>query len=180
MKLTRILTVLAALGLAFAASTVSAQGVYAGAHYSDWQAEATGSPDMRTSAQRLLAGYMFNDYVGLEVHALGGSTDDLGGGVEADLDRVLAGFARINLPMYNHWANLFGLVGLAKGEVDISGDADSISESGFAFGAGFEIAIVPEVLYVSADYVEYVNETGKGGATDIQGTASSLGLRMAF
>lgn len=186
MKLTRITTIAAAAALGLTSTAALAEEdaghYYAGAHYFDWEVENTEGLDAKADTGRLLAGYMYNEYVGVELHAATGGTDELGDGVEAELDQLVGIFARLNMPMYNGWANLFGLVGYGRGEVDVTTEAGttSVLESGFALGVGLEVAVIPNRLYVAADHVQYVNETGKGGLTGIEGTANSLGLRMNF
>ena len=52
--------------------------------------------------------------------------------------------------------------------------ATSQSESGFSFGGGVEVSLVPERLYLTLDHVEYVSQH------DVDNNATSLGLRLAF
>lgn len=186
MNFTRIAMIAAAAALGLTSIAASAQedtqGYYVGAHYFAWEVDNTEGLEAEAGTARLLAGLMYNEYVGVELHAAAGGTDDLGDGVEAELDQLVGIFARINIPMYDGWANLFGLVGYGRGEVDVTTEAGttSVSESGFSLGLGLEVAIIPNRLYVAADHVRYVNETGAGGQTGIEGTANSLGLRFAF
>jgi hypothetical protein len=49
-----------------------------------------------------------------------------------------------------------------------------VHENSFAWGAGADVALIPDRLYLTADYVEYINRTG------ISASAVSLGLRLSF
>lgn len=194
MRSTRIISLIAALILGLGATAASADepmGYYVGAYYFDWDTEVDSPvfddfdtsdlPEIGDSGYRLVGGYMFNDYIGAELHLADGGTDDLGEGVELDLEQVVGVFARFGLP--TRWVNVFGLIGVSHtkitGSVEGAG-SDSASDESISIGAGLEVAIIPETLHVGADYIEYYNETGKDGLSGVQISAASVGLKYSF
>ena len=183
MQFTRMIGLAAAAVLGLAATAASAEGYYVGGHYFDWKVKSSDAPTLDASGGRLLGGYMLNDYVGFEIHAAQGGTDEVAEGtVEGELDRLWGAFARFNMPVYRGWGNLFALVGYAQGEVEVSSavDSETVDESGPALGAGVEVAILPGRLYLSADHVQYIKETENSGLENVEGTATSIGLRYSF
>jgi hypothetical protein len=49
-----------------------------------------------------------------------------------------------------------------------------VTENGFSWGAGAEVALIRDRLYLAADYIDYRSRTG------IEASAASVGLRLSF
>jgi opacity protein-like surface antigen len=161
----------------------SAQGGYGALSYFDWSVDQSGLSKIESETVRATGGYMFNETFGIEGHVATGGSDELvlpaSGGpqdAEAELNKMVAGFAKLNLPLLNHRANVFALAGYAFGKVDILAEttASSVNENSFSWGAGADVALIPNRLYLTADYIEYISRTG----TDA--SAASIGLRLSF
>lgn len=181
MKLIRIINIAAAAALGLAANTAMAQGGYGSLSHFSWEVDQSNAPAIESSGIRAVGGYMFSDIFGVEGHVASGGDDEIelgGEEAEAELNKVLGLFAKANLPLNLLGVDLdiFGLVGYGYGRVDILAETTTtrVTENSFAWGAGADVALIPERLYLTADYVEYVNRTG------IDANAASLGLRLSF
>jgi hypothetical protein len=124
---------------------------------------------------------MLNGAFGIEAHVGVGGTDELeyaGEEAEAELNKMLGVFAKVNLPLPLPLvdANLFGLAGYSVGKVEVLAETttDTFYENSFSYGAGLDMALIPDRLYLTADYVEYLSRTG------LDSSAASLGLRLSF
>ena len=139
---------------------------------------------MSSKGVRAIGGYMADANVGVEFHVASGGEDDLQFPVDettteaadAELNKLLSVFARASAPVAQGRLNVFGLFGYSYSLVEILGEttATSQSESGFSWGAGVEVSLVPERLYLSLDHVEYISQH------DVDINATSLGLRLSF
>lgn len=85
---------------------------------------------------------MFNETFDIEAHVASGGTDNLefeGEDAEADLNKILGVFAKLNLPLsvMNRGFNLYGLAGYGYARVDILAETttDTVTENSFAWGA---------------------------------------------
>jgi opacity protein-like surface antigen len=169
----------AAAALALTANTVVAQGGYGALSYFDWSVDQSGLSKIESETVRATGGYRFNEHFGIEAHVATGGRDELtfaGEDAEAELNKLVAGFAKLNLPLWNDWVNVYGLVGYAFGKVDILAETTTevVHENSFAWGAGADVALIPDRLYLTADYVDYPNRTG------LSASAVSLGLKLSF
>lgn len=178
MNLTRITSIAAAAALGLAATAAGAQGGYGSLSAFDWSIDGSGS-SLESQGIRAAGGLMFNETFGIEAHVASGGTDNLefeGEDAEAELNKMLGLFAKLNLPLLNKWANVYGLAGYGYGRVDILAETTTsrITANSFAWGAGADVAIVPERLYLTVDYIDYISRSG------VSASAASLGLRLSF
>lgn len=192
MKFTGIFAAIAAVAFGFTTGAAWADesdngNFYAGVYHFDWKVQYRLVPELDESGYRLQGGYMFNDYIGVELQAASGGEHVYETNPEdsAELDNMIGVFGRINLPVYPGWVNLFGLFGYSQVEIDVKshdGLPENIvtKEDSFSLGAGVEVALWAERLYVSADYIEYINKTGKGGLSGVEASGGSIGLRYNF
>jgi opacity protein-like surface antigen len=179
MSVTRILGTAMAAAFSLAATAAAAQGGYGALSYFDWSVDQSGLSKIESETVRATGGYRFNEHFGIEAHVATGGRDDLtfaGEDAEAELNKLVAGFAKLNLPLWNDWVNVYGLLGYAFGKVDILAETTTevVHENSFAWGAGADVALISDRLYLTADYVDYLNRTG------ISASAVSLGLRLSF
>ena len=187
MTRTRIIGIAAAAALGLTANAAFAQGGYGSLSAFDWEIERTTEegdfPKLSSKGVRAIGGYMADANIGVEFHVASGGEDDFEFPVDetttedadAELNKLLSVFARASAPV-NPWMNVYGLAGYSYALVEILGEttATSQSESGFSFGAGVELSLVPERLYLTLDHVEYVSQH------DVDINATSLGFRLAF
>jgi hypothetical protein len=176
---------LAALGLAVTGSA-GAQGGYGALSAFDWEIQQGDSPKIESTGIRATGGYMFNDAFGFEGHVGVGGTDDIEypGGMnapedaEAELNKLLGVFAKVNLPLPLALvdANVFGLAGYSVGKVEVLAETttDTFYENSFSYGVGADVALIPDRLYLTADYIDYISRTGT------EASAASVGLRLSF
>lgn len=181
MKLTRIISIAVVAAFGLAANTAIAQGGYGSLSHFSWEVDQSNSPTIESAGVRAVGGYMFSDIFGIEAHVASGGTDDTTLGAEdaeAELNKMFGAFAKLNLPLNVMGVGLdvFGLAGYGYGRLDILAQTTktTISENSFAWGAGADVALIPDRLYLTADYIDYISRTG------IDGSAASLGLRLAF
>jgi hypothetical protein len=171
---------LAAFGLA-ATGSANAQGGYGALSAFDWEIQQGDSPKIESTGFRATGGVMFNDAFGIEAHVGVGGTDELeyaGEEAEAELNKMLGVFAKVNLPLPLPLvdANLFGLAGYSVGKVEVLAETTTATfyESSFSWGAGADIAIILDRLYLTADHIDYRSRAG------IEASAASVGLRLSF
>jgi hypothetical protein len=171
---------LAALGLAVTGSA-SAQGGYGALSVLDWEVQQGDSPKIESTGVRATGGYMLNDAFGIEAHVGVGGTDELeyaGEEAEAELNKLLGIFAKLNLPLPLPLvdANVFGLAGYSVGKVEVLAETTTATfyENSFSYGVGADVALIPDRLYLTADYIDYISRTG------VDSSAASLGLRLSF
>jgi opacity protein-like surface antigen len=169
----------AAAAFGLTANTAFAQGGYGALSYFDWSVDQSGLSKIESETVRATGGYSFNEYFGIEAHVATGGRDDLtfaGESAEAELNKLVAGFAKLNLPLWNDWVNVYGLVGYAFGKVDILAETttDVVHENSFAWGAGADIALWPGRWSLTADYVDYINRSG------LSASAVSIGVKLSF
>jgi opacity protein-like surface antigen len=179
MSFTRMMGIAAAAALALTANTVVAQGGYGALSYFDWSVQEAGLSKIESETVRATGGYRFNEHFGIEAHVATGGRDELtfaGEDAEAELNKLVAGFAKLNLPLLNDWVNVYGLAGYAFGKVDILAETTTgvVNENSFAWGAGADIALWPGRWSLTADYVEYINRSG------LSASAVSVGLKLSF
>jgi opacity protein-like surface antigen len=179
MSFTRILGIAAAAVFGLTANTAFAQGGYGALSYFDWSVDQSGLSKIESETVRATGGYLFNEHFGIEGHVATGGRDDLtfaGEDAEAELNKVFGVFAKFNLPLLNDWVNVYGLAGYGYGRVDILAETTTatVSENGFAWGVGADVALIPGRLYLTADHIDYLSRTG------LDGSATSLGLRLSF
>lgn len=181
MNFKHLTSIAAAAVFGFAATAANAQGGYGALSYFDWSVDEAGAEKIESETVRATGGYMFNRNFGIEGHVATGGTDELqhaGEDAEAELNKMAGLFAKLNLPLAPlGWeANLYGLLGYGYARVDILAETTAAvhSENSFAWGAGADVALVPDRLYLVADYVEYVSRTG------VDASAASVGLRLSF
>lgn len=177
-------TYIVSLALLLAPGLALAQGGYGSLSYLDWEVEQTDFPRLSSAGFRATGGYMVNEHLGIEGHIGSGGTDDIAfptgetttEDAEAELNKLLSVFARGSLPVVEDRLNVFGLFGYSYSRIDILAETTTSnqSESGFSWGAGVEVAIVPERLYLSLDHIAYISQR------DIDANATSLGLRLNF
>jgi opacity protein-like surface antigen len=179
MRLKKTITVSLVAAFSLAASAAGAQGGYGALSYFDWSVKEAGLSKIESETVRATGGYRFNEHFGIEGHVATGGRDDLtfaGEEAEAELNKLVAGFAKLNLPLWNDWVNVYGLVGYAFGKVDILAETTTgvVHENSFAWGAGADVALIPDRLYLTADYVDYLNRSG------LSASAVSVGLKLSF
>ena len=184
MRMTRLFAVGLAAAFALTSNLALAEGGYGSLSVFDWSVERTGIEKIESTGLRATGGYMFSDIFGIEGHIGTGGTDDIEYPVsgsledaEAELNKVLGGFAKLNLPLnvMGVGLNVYGLAGYAYGRVDILSTTKSTTESAnsFAWGAGADVALTDR-LSLTVDYIDYISRTG------FDAQAASLGLRLAF
>jgi opacity protein-like surface antigen len=179
MGFTRISGITAAAAFGLMTNAALAQGGYGALSYFDWSVDQSGLSKIESETVRATGGYMLNEHFGIEAHVATGGRDDLtfaGEEAEAELNKLVAGFAKLNLPLWNDWVNVYGLVGYAFGKVDILAETTTgvVNENSFAWGAGADIALWPGRWSLTADYVEYINRSG------LSASAVSVGLKLSF
>jgi opacity protein-like surface antigen len=145
--------------------------------------DRSGLSKIESETVRATGGYRFNEHFGIEAHVATGGRDELvlptfsgPEDAEAELNKLVAGFAKLNLPLWNDWVNVYGLLGYAFGKVDILAETTTevVHENSFAWGAGADVALIPDRLYLTADYVDYLNRTG------LSASAVSVGVKLSF
>jgi hypothetical protein len=80
------------------------------------------------------------------------------------------------LPLALVDANVYGLAGYSVGKVEILAETttDTLYENSFSYGVGADVALIPDRLYLTADYIDYISRTGT------EASAASVGLRLSF
>jgi len=82
------------------------------------------------------AGYQFNPWISGEVRGYFGVSDGDFEGVDVEVSKFFAIYARPTLPIHEYFS-LYGLFGYGVGTVKSLGESDS--ESDFTYGAGIEV-----------------------------------------
>lgn len=140
---------------------------YAGLGYSYMKMDPDNSMEVDGDAVLLLAGYNFNQYVGVE-------------GRYSGLTDCLENTAIYLKPMYPMGGiTLYGLLGY--GQVDYDG-GQSLSESGFQWGLGASYEVV-ENIGVFIDYTNLYDDTGFDGALpnqDVLADSINVGFTYTF
>ncbi len=139
---------------------------YLGLGYSYMNMDVDNDADHDADATLLLAGYNFNQYIGVE-------------GRYSGLTDCLENAAIYLKPMYPiGGVTVYGLLGY--GETTYDGGS-SLSESGFQWGLGANYAVT-ENIGVFADYTNLYNDTGFDGATseDVMVDSVNVGVTYKF
>ncbi len=136
---------------------------YVGAGYSYMNLDAGTEHD--GDATLLLAGYNFNQYIGVEARYAG-------------LTDCLENAAIYVKPMYPFGAaSVYALLGY--GETSYDNGASDDSEDGFQWGLGANYAVT-ENIGVFADYTNLYDDTFAGSTADVTVDAINLGVTYTF
>lgn len=140
---------------------------YAGLGYAYMNMDPDNSSEVNGDAVLLLAGYNFNQYIGVE-------------GRYSGLTDCLENSAIYLKPMYPMGGiTLYGLLGY--GQVDYDG-GQSLSESGFQWGLGANHEIT-ENIGVFVDYTSFYDDTGFDGQLpnqDVLADSINIGFTYTF
>ena len=143
--------------------TESTGSFYAGLGYSYMNLDVD-SEDHNGDATLLLAGYKFNQYIGVEARYAG-------------LTDCFENMAIYLKPMYPIGdASVYGLLGY--GEITYDNGASS-SEDGFQWGLGANYAVT-ETIGVFADYTNLYDDSGFVAGTDATVDAVNVGVTYTF
>lgn len=145
----------------------STSSFYVGLGYSYMNMDPDNNAEIDGDAVLLLAGYNFNQYIGIE-------------GRYSGLTDCLENTAIYLKPMYPMGGiTLYGLLGY--GQVDYDG-GQSLSESGFQWGLGASYEVV-ENIGVFIDYTSLYDDTGFDGALpnqDVLADSINVGFTYTF
>ena len=145
----------------------STSSFYVGLGYSYMNIDPDNSSEVDGDAVLLLAGYNFNQYIGVE-------------GRYSGLTDCLENTAIYLKPMYPMGGiTLYGLLGY--GQVDYDHGV-SLSESGFQWGLGASYEVV-ENIGVFVDYTSLYDDTGFDGALpnqDVLADSINIGFTYTF
>lgn len=95
----------------------------------------TGSASDVVMAGALL-GYQFNPWISAEVRGYFGANDGDFEGIDVEISKYFAIYARPTLPVHEH-ITLYALLGYGKGTIKALGESDS--ESDYTYGLGVEV-----------------------------------------
>ncbi len=141
---------------------------YVGLGYSYMNIDPDNSSEVDGDAVLLLAGYNFNQYIGVE-------------GRYSGLTDCLENTAIYLKPMYPMGGiTLYGLLGY--GQVDYDHGGPSLSESGFQWGLGASYEVV-ENVGVFVDYTNLYDDTGFDGELpnqDVLADSINIGFTYKF
>ncbi len=144
--------------------TESKGSLYAGLGYSYINLDASGSDEIDGDATLLLAGYNFNQYIGVEARYAG-------------LTDCLENTAIYLKPMYPiGGATVYGLLGYGETTYDNGG---SYSEDGFQWGLGASYTVT-ENIGVFADYTNLYDDSGFDGGTMADVTVDSFNVGVTY
>ncbi len=137
---------------------------YAGLGYSYINLDGKGADEIDGDATLLLAGYNFNQYIGVEARYAG-------------LTDCLENTAIYLKPMYPiGGTTVYGLLGYGETTYD---NGDSYSESGFQWGLGASYAVT-ENIGVFADYTNLYDDSGFDGGTSADVTVDSINVGVTY
>jgi len=137
---------------------------YVGAGYSYMNLDAEIAGEHDGDATLLLAGYNFNQYIGVEARYAG-------------LTDCLENSAIYLKPMYPiGGTTVYGLLGYGETTYD---NGDSYSESGFQWGLGANYAVT-ENIGVFVDYTNLYDDSGFSAGTDVTVDSVNVGVTYTF
>lgn len=145
--------------------SVSAEDTYLGVGYHMGSYDETGVDTLNPNAIKFKVGKYVAKNVAIEGHLLFGAGSDstVYSGVDVDLKlkNAISVFVKGDLPL-SATANLYGLLGMTKGKLELALPAynytDSADDSGLSYGFGAEVA-VGEDMYLSGEYIMYISES---------------------
>lgn len=144
--------------------TESTGSFYVGAGYSYMNADAGVAGEHDGDATLLLAGYNFNQYIGVEARYAG-------------LTDCLENTAIYVKPMYPiGGTTVYGLLGYGETTYD---NGASSSENGFQWGLGVNYAVT-ENIGVFADYTNLFDDSGFTAGTDVTVDSVNVGVTYTF
>ena len=147
--------------------TESTGSFYAGLGYSYINLDVSGADDVDGDATLLLAGYKFNQYIGVEAR-YAGFTDCL---------ENTAIYVKPIYPIGD--ASVYGLLGYGETTYD---NGASSSENGFQWGLGANYAVT-ENIGVFADYTKLYDDTGfdyRATLDDVSADTWTVGFSYNF
>ena len=137
---------------------------YAGLGYSYVNLDAGIAGEHDGDAALLLAGYNFNQYIGVEARYAG-------------LTDCLENTAIYLKPMYPFGGTtVYGLLGYGETTYD---NGNSSSENGFQWGLGANYAVT-ENIGVFADYTNLYDDSGFAAGTDVTVDSVNVGVTYTF
>ncbi len=159
------------VGLGYSLATIGENGWY-GEDYGQGEdyPEDIWSGEYEQDAITLIAGYDFNEYIGVEGRYMIGMgdaewEDDVSGTFEEDISFTnVAIYLKPMLPMGD--VTLYGLLGYGQTTYtwDAS-DAEDITASGFQYGAGVSVAVTKQIsLFI--DYVKFAEDDSQQTVID--------------
>ncbi|WP_019022875.1 MULTISPECIES: porin family protein [unclassified Thioalkalivibrio] len=163
------------LAPALALAQPSAGTPYVGGQYSHLDADVSGvSGSWNPDALVARGGYFFNEYFAVEGRAGTGLSDDTDNGVDVELDYMIGGYARGNLPVSNV-VSLYGMAGVTHAEATASGGGVSVTDddTGPSYGVGAEFNVAND-LGLSVEWMRYMDES------DYDVDAISVGMNYHF
>jgi outer membrane immunogenic protein len=154
MKKYLILASLLCSSLTFAASGDSYFG--GGIHRGDLDID--GFSTVNPNAIKLEYGYYVWDSIAIEGHFAYGFGEDTVSSLDFKLKQAISLFAKADLSVGEN-SNVYGLLGLTKGKIEVSNysGSDSEDDSGLSYGLGFETKIQSDLVF-STEYIMYLSE----------------------
>ena len=159
---------LLAVSLIMATSSVVAEEgkSYFGVGYHIGQYEETGAPKANPSGIKLEFGKYLIDNVAIEGQFTLGAGEDtveyLGVDVDIKVKSAISLFIKGDIDL-GEKANLYGLIGFTKGEIEATipefNYSVSASDTGLSYGFGVEI-FTSNDFSVSGEYISYLSESG--------------------
>ncbi|MCD6654872.1 MAG: porin family protein [Sulfurovum sp.] len=142
--------------------------------------------DITSNSLLLLAGYKYNQYLGLEARYtmnLGDPEFDYGSLPAIDLDGDMTNIGIYAKGMYpvTEAIDVYALLGYGQVTIDTDLFGD-LSESGFQWGLGASYAVT-ENIGVFADYTRLYDDTGFDGLLDVEGVdiaVDSINVGMTY
>lgn len=177
-----ILPLLLILILPSAAGAAERADTYVGVgyHWGDYKNDNNVKSD--PSAVQLVVGHYLLPIVAIEgrfgkgIGSDGIKLGETNTGANLEIDRFASVFARVELPLADR-VRLYGLAGYTEGRLDASAGGYSISDkdSGPSYGVGIEMR-GGQASFVSAEYIQYLDETDSGVDYEYNGFNINLGM----
>ena len=161
---------------------------YVGLGYSYMNADVDGYGDITANSALLLAGYKYNQYLGLEARytmnvddpELDSSSPDLDG-LEGDDMTNIAIYLKGMYPV-TEAIDVYALLGYGQVNFEAGEYGIDVSESGFQWGLGASYAVT-EKIGVFADYTRLYDDEGFDGLLDVEGVdiaVDSINVGMTY
>ncbi|TDY02431.1 porin family protein [Thiohalophilus thiocyanatoxydans] len=168
--------------LAFPGASLADTYIGIGHHWGDYKNENEVKSD--PTGLKLTIGKYLLPVIAIEAHFLKGIGSDaikvsgLDNGSQMELDRAESLFLRGDLPLAER-VNLYGLAGYSTGRLDAAGGGYDVTDKadGVSYGVGLEI-VGQNNSYISAEYIQYLDESDNGVDFEYKGVNVNLGMRF--
>lgn len=160
------------------ADTYVAVGYHWGKYKNDNNIKSDPSAIQLIVGQYVLPIVAIEGRIGKGVGSADIKLSDVNTGVDMEVDRYASLLARVDLPLPNG-VFLYGLAGYTEGRLEASALGYSITDkdSGPSYGVGIEINGDAN-SYLSAEYIQYLDETDGGVDYEYNGFNVNLGVRF--